>query len=223
MQKETKMTNKIITDITNFIFVSDKPEKVDVIFLPGGSHPAPAEYAAKLYKDDFAPLIFPSGGISIKHDKWYGVREKADVYNDNYNSDCEFLADVLIKNGVPQTSIVGEDKSRHTRDNAFLSKAKADELGLNIRKAIIVCKSFHARRCLMLYQLAFPDVEFLVCPVDCFEITKENWYTFDYGIDRVFGELTRCGNQFVDDIKNFLHNENKLNFKTLKCIHYEYT
>ena len=40
------MKEHIITDISNFIFVAEKPEKVDAIFLPGGSHPEQAEYAA---------------------------------------------------------------------------------------------------------------------------------------------------------------------------------
>ena len=30
------MTDRIITDISDFIFVSDKPRKVDAVFLPGG-------------------------------------------------------------------------------------------------------------------------------------------------------------------------------------------
>ncbi len=38
------MNNRIITDISNYIFVSDEPEKVDAIFLPGGSHPEHPEY-----------------------------------------------------------------------------------------------------------------------------------------------------------------------------------
>ena len=33
------MTNRIITDISDYIFVSDEPQKVDAIFLPGGLHP----------------------------------------------------------------------------------------------------------------------------------------------------------------------------------------
>lgn len=41
---------EIITDISNFIFVSDEPEKADAIFLPGGSHPELPEYAAELYR-----------------------------------------------------------------------------------------------------------------------------------------------------------------------------
>ena len=33
---------------------------------------------------------------------------------------------------------------------------------------------------------------------------KENWYKTEQGIDRVIGELARCGNQFVGDIKEYL-------------------
>jgi len=180
------------------------PQNADAIFLPGGSHPEQPEYAAKLYRDGYAPLLIPSGGISVKRGKWPGVRSKADIYNGNYTSDCEFFTDVLMKNGVPESAIIGEDKSGHTRDNAFFSRKVADEHGLIIKSAVIVCKSFHARRCLMLYQLAFLETKLIVCPVDCYNITKENWYQSEYGIDRVLGELARCGNQFAGDIKEYL-------------------
>ena len=125
------MNNRIITDITNFIFVSDEPEKVDAIFLPGGSHPEQPEYAAELYHKGYAKWLIPSGGISVKCDKWPGVRSKADIYNGNYNSDCEFFTDVFRKNGVPASAIIGEDKSGHTRDNAFLSRKVVDERGID--------------------------------------------------------------------------------------------
>ena len=199
------MKNRIITDISNYIFVSDKPEKVDAIFLPGGSHPEQPEYAAELYRKGYAKWLIPSGGVSVKRDQWPGVRSKADIYNGNYQSDCAFFTDVFMKNGVPADAIVGgEDKSGHTRDNAFLSRMVVDEKGIEIKTAIIVCKAFHARRCLMLYQMAFPDTKFYVCPVVCMGITKDNWYKSEQGIDRVLGELARCGNQFVGDIKEYL-------------------
>ena len=51
---------------------------------------------------------------------------------------------------------------------------------------------------------SFQDVSFIVRPVHCYNITKDNWYTTEEGIDRVLGELTRCGNQFVTDVKNYL-------------------
>ena len=198
------MTDRIITDISNFIFISGTPEKADAIFLPGGSHPEQPEYAAQLYIKGFAKWLIPSGGVSVKRDKWPGVRSKADVYNGDYKTDCEFFTDVLIKNGVPAQAIVGEDKSGHTRDNAFFSRKAVDEKGIEIKTAIIVCKAFHARRCLMLYQMAFPDVSFTVCPVSCYNITKDNWFKTEQGIDRVMGELARCGNQFVGDFKEYL-------------------
>lgn len=198
------MNDRIIADITNYIFVSDEPEKVDAIFLPGGSHPEQPEYAAELYHKGYAKWLIPSGGVSVKRDKWPGVRSKANIYNGDYQSDCEFFTDVFVKNGVPADAIIGEDKSGHTRDNAFLSRRVVDENELEIKTAIIVCKAFHARRCLMLYQMAFPDTTFYVCPVVCMGITKDNWYKSEQGIDRVLGELTRCGNQFVEDIKEYL-------------------
>lgn len=198
------MNNKIITDISNFIFISDTPEKADAIFLPGGSHPEQPEYAAELYKKGFAKWLIPSGGVSVKRDKWPGVRSKADIYDKDYKTDCEFFTDVLIKNGVPAEAIVGEDKSGHTRDNAFFSRKAVDEKGIEIKTAIIVCKAFHARRCLMLYQMAFPDVTFKVCPVSCYNITKDNWFKTEEGVDRVMGELARCGNQLTRDFKEYL-------------------
>ena len=198
------MANCIINDISDFIFVSDEPQKVDAIFLPGGSHPQQPEYAAKLYRDGYAKWLVPSGGISVKRDKWPGVRTGKEKYNGDYHSDCEFFTDVLIKNGVPDEIIIKENKSGHTRDNAFLSRKVVDENGLKLKTAIIVCKAFHARRCLMLYQLAFPDVTFYVCPVNCYNITRDNWFETEQGIDRVLGELARCGNQFVGDIKEYL-------------------
>lgn len=198
------MNNRIISDITNFIFVEDQPQKVDAIFLPGGSHPEQPEYAVELYNKGYAKWLIPSGGVSVKRDKWPGVRSKADIYNGDYRSDCEFFTDVFVKNGAPADAIIGEDKSGHTRDNAFLSRRVVDENELEIKTAIIVCKAFHARRCLMLYQMAFPDTTFYVCPVVCMGITKDNWYKSEQGIDRVLGELARCGNQFVGDTKKYL-------------------
>lgn len=196
--------NRIITDISDYIFVSDNPEKSDVIFLPGGTHPAQPEYAAELYHKGYAKYLIPSGGVSVKHDKWPGVKSKTDLYNGDYQSDCEFFTDVLRKNGVPSDVIIEENRSSHTRDNAFLSRGVTDRNGLVIKTALIVCKAFHARRCLMLYQMAFPDVEIRVCPVYCYNITKENWYKTEQGTERVLGELARCGNQFVSDIKRYL-------------------
>ena len=194
-------------DIAQFIFVEDTPRHADIIFAPGSSDPTIPERVAELYRDGHAPLVLPAGGVSVKLGKFAGVKKKADVYNKDYQTDCEFYCDVLQRNGVPESAIIQENQSGHTRDNAFFSRKAADAAGLMIRKAIICCKGFHARRCLMLYQMVFPEAEFCVVPVEGYGVNRRNWHETEYGIDRVLGELSRCGNQFVPDIKTYFAGE----------------
>lgn len=196
------MNERTIADITNFIFVSDEPQRAEVLLLPGGSDPAIPEKAAELFSAGFAPFIIPSGGVSIKTGKFSGVKRKTDVYDGDYATDCAFYTDVLLKNSVPRSAIIAENKSGFTKENATLSRKAADEKGLKVQKAIVVCKSFHARRSLICYQFAFPEAEILVVPVDVYGISRDNWHTHEYGIERVLGELARCGNQFVEDFKH---------------------
>lgn len=187
--------NRNIKAITDFVFVEDEPQQSDVIMVVGGSYPEAAEIAADLWKTGYAPKIIVGGGVSIKTGKFPGSRSKQDIYDKNYADECEFYTDVLIKNGVPKDVIFGENKSSFTKENAFYARKLADERGLNICKAILICKSFHARRCLLFYQTAFPDVEFYVKTFNGFDISKDNWYLSKYGIQRVLGELKRCGEQ----------------------------
>jgi Uncharacterized conserved protein len=160
-----KINKRIIDDITSFIFVRDDAQIADIIFIPGGSHPEMGEHAADLYKRGFAKKVMPSGGVSIKTGKFGGVKSRRELYSGDYATDCEFLADVLRVNGVPDCDILREDTSGYTKENAFFSRKIADENGLDVKTAIICCKNYHARRSLMCYQLAFPETEFYVCPV----------------------------------------------------------
>jgi len=195
---------KFIDDIGEFIFLEDKMEKADIIFIPGGSHPELGEYAAELWKQGYAPYIMPSGGVSIKTGKFNGVKSKKELYNKDYKTDYDFLEDVLMINHVPKSVILREDTSAFTKENAMFSRRVADENKLSIKKAIICCKSFHARRCLMCYQLAFPDAKLYIHPIPYYQndtlISKENWNKSEVGIKRVLGELQRCGNQFTEEI-----------------------
>lgn len=117
---------RIIDDISNFIFVKDKPQKADIIFIPGGSYPEIAEEAARLWHEGYSNIILPSGKYSVKR---------------GY---------------------------------------------------------FHSRRCLMYYQIAYPQTEFIICPSQVNGITKDNWINSEEGIDKVMGEVSRCGGQFKD-------------------------
>lgn len=194
---------KSIEDISKFIFVKDEPESVDIIFIPGGSHPELAEKAAELIHIGYADYVMPCGRFSTKFGKFNGPKAKHDIYNKPYATEFEFLKDVLIKNGVSPLKILREDQSGTTRENAFFAKEEVEKIGLKVDKAILCCKSFHARRALMFYQLAFPETEFLVVPYDYYEvdvpITFDTWFKTEKGIKRVLGELERISSQFTED------------------------
>ena len=98
--------------------------------FPAGRHP---RRAARIRRRPVPPgygkWLIPSGGVSVKKEKWPGVSSKADVYTGDYHTDCAFFIDVLRKNGVPASAIVGEFQSGHTRDNAFLSRQAVGRKG----------------------------------------------------------------------------------------------
>ena len=155
-----------------------------------------AERAAQFYKQGLADFVLPSGRYSVVNQKFSGVMAKQDVYNGNYETEWEFLQQVLIKNGVPSECILKEDMATFTYENAIFSRQVADKVGLKIKKAILCCKSYHSRRSLMYYQLLFPDTEFFVVPVDADGITRENWRKTEEGIEAVTGEINRIMKQF---------------------------
>ncbi len=192
---------RYLKDISDFVFIKDEIQIADIIFIPGGSHAEVAEEAAMLWKKGYSNLILPSGAYSINNGTFRGPSSKKEIYNKNYNSEWEFLKDVLIRNSVREECVLKEDKATFTYENAILSKRLTDSLGLEINKAIICCKSYHARRCLMYYETLYPYTKFIINPVDIDNITKDNWYKTEKGINFVLGELERYGWQFKDILK----------------------
>lgn len=179
-----------------FMFISDQPEKADIIFIPGNGYPHMAEKAADLYKKGFAPYILPSGKYSITAGEFSGVLLKEAVYDKEYQTEWQFLKDVLMQNGVREKDILKEENATFTWENALYSRKVTDEAGLSIKKAILCCKSYHARRVLMYYQRAYPETEFLVCPSFPDGISLENWRESQKGIQKVMGEVSRIISQF---------------------------
>lgn len=195
------MNDKFLNQITEFIFVEDKAEKSDMIFIPGSGFPQLAEEAAKLYHQGLAPYILPSGKYSILNGKFAGVQEKQELYDGEYETEWEFLKEALKKNQVPEEHILRENNATYTYENAIYSRKVTDRLGMEIKKAILCCKPYHARRSLLYYQLLYPETQFYVCPIQDSDVKRDNWYLTEKGIRLVFGEVQRIGEQFVEITK----------------------
>lgn len=184
-----------LENFTEFIFVENVLKKADVIFVPGNGYPQMAERAAQLWRSGYAPWVLPSGRYSVVLGKFVGVQAHEDRYTGSYETECDFLTDVLLQNGVDSQSLLREDQATYTYQNAVFSRNLLDERKITVSTAIVCCKAQHARRCKLYYELLFPETEILICPVDV-GVNRENWYLSEEGREEVLGEVERCGGQF---------------------------
>lgn len=92
-----------------------------------------------------------------------------------------------------------ERKAEFTLENARYIRKLLEEKKMTVKKALICCQAFHARRCRMYFEYVFQDtdVEFLMCPAVTQGISRCSWMESQKGLDTVLGELRRCGEQFA--------------------------
>ncbi len=192
------MNQRVIRDISEFIFVSDAPQKSDVILIPGTSQSAVTETAARLYCAGYAGYVLPSGMYSPKRGKFAAEKIDNPRYAGGYDTDWAYCRHILMANGVPESAILREDRSTHTGENAEFSAKVLKELGIKAEKAILCCQAFHARRAFMSYAKFFPDTEILVVPTDTQGIAREDWYLQENSYRRVMSEVYKCGEYFLE-------------------------
>jgi len=183
--------NNLVNDITNFIFIENKPQKADIILIPGGSRSQLIEKACELYFSNYSSLLLPSGGFNNKIN--------------NYESEWEFFKQIALAKGIKEKDILQEDKAKNTFENAKFSRKIIDNNNIQLKRALFVCKAHHSRRALMSYLTEFSsDIDFFVIPV-IYErnITKENWFLDQNKINIVMKELEKIGNYFPGYIKNY--------------------
>lgn len=182
--------------VSDFVFVEDAPAASDVILIPGNSSPVHALRAAELYHQGMARYLLPSGRYTKVVGHFAGVdpawREK---YPGNYETEWAYLRAVLADAGVPDAAILREDQATYTWENAQLSRKVTDAMGLTVRRAILCCRSYHARRALLYYQAAFPETEIRVCAASVPGFNREDWYLTAEGRAMILGEVRRLGDQ----------------------------
>lgn len=185
---------KFLEEMTNFIFLEDEPQKSDVIFVPGSEEGALAKTAARLYLNGYAPLIVPSG----KYAKWTGHS-----IVDQFETESDYFAYLMMEEGVPEDAILKEREATYTYQNAINTRKLLDERKIEVKRAILCCQAYHARRSKLYYQILFPDTEILVVPTITKGITRDNWFKSRETADIVLGEIERCGSQFHEIVAEY--------------------
>ena len=173
---------------TDFIFIEDQPEQADMIFLPGSAEGALPVRAAQLWKEGYAPLVLPSGKYSKLTGYFTG--------HGDHETEWDYFHEILLKEGVADHAILQEKQATYTYENAIFSRQVTDLHKIQVKKAILCCKTYHARRSLMYYQLLYPETVIMVCPACPDGITRENWRETETGVEAVTGEIDRIVKQF---------------------------
>ena len=183
------LDKKQIQEITDYIFLEDRLERADAIFIPGCARPEHTEEAARVYKEGYAPLLLPSGGYTKVQGSFQGVSKEGQKYGTDFACEADFLEAVLLQNGVPASAILKECEAK--------TKLLIQKRGIHLKKAILCCKAHHARRSFLYYSMVFPEVEILIHPVVVDHISSEDWYKTEEGRKIVLGEFSRVGQQLL--------------------------
>ncbi len=190
------MNQRAIDDITEFMFMDDKPQISDVILIPGTSRYEITEKAAQLYHSGYARYIVPSGKYSSNFGRFLNENIRNPRYNGVYETESDYIKSVLIKNQVPESAILCENQATNTMENAQFSAQVLKDAGIKVNRAILCCQAFHSRRAFMSYARHFGDAEIFVCTVPTQGIFKESWYNDEKSYQKVMSELKKCGEYF---------------------------
>jgi len=170
-----------IKSITRFIFVSDKPQKADIIIVPGSSHPQLPIKAVNLYKKGYAHKLIFTGGFNNQMGK----------------NDCDFGKEIALKNGIPDKDIFIESVSTNTKENAIEALKVIKKYQLAYKTILLVSKLYHSRRLKMTFSKVFNDSNLLIIPVkDNRDITRFNWWKDREKTSKVMEEIAKISEYF---------------------------
>lgn len=155
-------------------------EKADCILALGSHDLRVADRAAELYLQGLAPLVVMSGGLgNFTQDMWT-------------ESEADKFAAVAIKKGVPEISILVENKSTNTGENIVYTQQLLYEKGLDPQSFIVVQKPYMERRSYATFKKHWPNKNLLVTSP---QILFEEYATDDIPLPRVInimvGDLQR--------------------------------
>lgn len=176
-QTEVEKLAKIIWD---YHHLNQKLEKADCILVLGSHDLRIAEYGAKLFLENWAPLIIFSGGL--------GHLTK-EIWNE---PEADQFARIAINMGVPKEKIIIENKSTNTGENIKFTRELLKEKNIDPKKFIVVQKPYMERRSYATFKKVWPEKEFVVTsPPISFEDYPDKLRTKEDVIGIMAGDLQR--------------------------------
>ena len=134
----------------NYIKMNHKIRNADCIIGLGTMDINVANVASELYLKGYANKLIFSGGLGKITRKLWNETE------------AEKFAKIAIQRGVPSNNIYLEKESTNTGDNFRFSKKLIENLKLDIKSCIIVCKPYDEKRAYATFKKIMPEYDGIV-------------------------------------------------------------
>jgi uncharacterized SAM-binding protein YcdF (DUF218 family) len=147
--------DRAIQVIWNYMLLKHPLKKADVIFVLGNRDTRIAQYASKLFKEGWAPLLLFSGSGSV-HNHLPGREQFVN------STEAEVFAEIAKAEGVPSGSILIENESQNTGQNYEFAIDLLRTHGVEPKIVIAVQKPYMERRTYATGKIWWPDLELIV-------------------------------------------------------------
>ena len=139
--------DSILATMGNFLIVNEVPQKSDIIIVLGGSLRDRVAYGAKLYQSGYADKVLLCGG---------------------------YMKQQALSLGIPESSILVEDQSMTTFENAKYSLKIVQAQGY--KSAAVVTHPYHTRRAGIIFAQFFKGIDLTICPIPYDPAMTHNWW-----------------------------------------------
>lgn len=134
----------------DYMKMNHKIRNADCIIGLGTMDINVANVASELYLKGYANKLIFSGGLGKITRKLWNETE------------AEKIAKIAIQRGVPSNNIYLEKESTNTGDNFRFSKKLIENLKLDIKSCIIVCKPYDEKRAYATFKKIMPEYDGIV-------------------------------------------------------------
>lgn len=185
-----KSVQTIEVDLFNraydYLAEEDNPQESDIIFVFGSKTPLRAEKAGELYTKGLGKKVMVSGGSPI--------------YIQNASqSEAQLYEEILLKHGVPETSIIKESKAITVPDNVRRSLNLLNEMKVPYQSMILVNSPYTQRRGWAIFKKHLPDsIElYRVNSGTSEQYHRDNWYRQENTLRVVLNEFMKMRGSVV--------------------------
>lgn len=106
--------------------------------------------------------------------------------------EAHILAEELVAAGLPEDSLIIEDRATNTLENVLFSRALLEAEGRHPDRLLLIGKICSTRRYMMTIAQQWPAIRRMESrAINYFEIDRADWYRDETFRQRVFGELER--------------------------------